>query len=106
MLSRIIGQTEKASQEQVSDKAAAAVSALAKLVHSVSTDSGVQVQLQTVLSGLNVHPHVHSTVDLHLQVISQASHNLAVSSDHIAHTEQVPMMQDRFCARENHFLLS
>ena len=47
MFSRIIGsqQTERTSQEQVSDKAAAGVTALAKLVHTVGADSGIQVTL-------------------------------------------------------------
>ena len=45
MLSRIKGttQTEKASQEQVSDKAAAGVTALARLVQIVRKDSGSKV---------------------------------------------------------------
>ena len=48
MLSRITGanQTEKVSQEQVSDKAAAGVTALARLVQIVRKDSGTQVQQQ------------------------------------------------------------
>lgn len=45
MFSRILGsqQTEKGSQEQVSDKAAAGVTALAKLVYAVGADTGIQV---------------------------------------------------------------
>jgi hypothetical protein len=46
MLSRLTGayQSEKASQEQVSDKAAAGVTALAKLVQIVGKDCGTQVK--------------------------------------------------------------
>ena len=45
MLSRLTGayQSEKASQEQVSDKTAAGVTALAKLVQIVGKDCGTQV---------------------------------------------------------------
>lgn len=48
MLSRITGviQTEKVSQEQVSDKAGAGVTALARLIQVVRKDSGTQVQQQ------------------------------------------------------------
>lgn len=46
MFSRFTGayQSEKTSQEQVSDKAAAGVAALAKLVQIVGKDSGTQVK--------------------------------------------------------------
>ena len=46
MLSRLTGayQSEKASQEQVSDKAAAGITALAKLVQIVGKDCGTQVK--------------------------------------------------------------
>ena len=46
MFSRITGsnQSQKASQEQVSDKAAAGVTALAKLIQVVGKDSGSQVR--------------------------------------------------------------
>ena len=51
MLSRITGsnQTEKAGQEQVSDKAAAGVTALTRLVQIVRKDSGTKVQGITCL---------------------------------------------------------
>ena len=50
MFSRFTGayQSEKASQEQVSDKAAAGVTALAKLVQIVGKDSGTQVKPDVV----------------------------------------------------------
>lgn len=45
MLYRITGyQTEKASQEQVSDKAAAGITALTKLIQIVGKDSGTKVK--------------------------------------------------------------
>ena len=46
MLSRLTGayQSKKASQEQVSDKAAAGVTALAKLVQIIGKDCGTQVK--------------------------------------------------------------
>lgn len=46
MLSRLTGahQSEKASQEQVSDKAAAGVTALAKLVQIIGKHCGTQVK--------------------------------------------------------------
>lgn len=46
MFSRFTGayQSEKTSQEQVSDKAAAGIAALAKLVQIVGKDSGTQVK--------------------------------------------------------------
>lgn len=54
MFSRLVGQTQTASQEQVSDKAAAGVSALAKLVHAIS-EEGDQVLL-TCISSVSCMP--------------------------------------------------
>lgn len=55
MFSRLVGgqQTEKASQDQVSDKAAAGVTALAKLVRTVGADSGFQVRLDDQIASVS-----------------------------------------------------
>ena len=90
MLSRLTGayQSEKASQEQVSDKAAAGVTALAKLVQIIGKDCGTQVkavaagyrQLALVLpwdcspcqiSAVNVFKH-RATTTCYMQCVAGA----------------------------------
>lgn len=119
MLSRLTGayQSEKASQEQVSDKAAAGVTALAKLVQIVGKDCGTQVKAVAagyrqpalfspsdcspcqisavyVFTDTGLPPRATCTV---LQELAQAAKDLVAASDKTNQTQQVLLVSFCWC---------
>ncbi|KAL0049164.1 hypothetical protein WJX82_007930 [Trebouxia sp. C0006] len=80
MLSRLTGayQSEKASQEQVSDKAAAGVTALAKLVQIIGKDCGTQELAQAAKSLVAASDKTNQTQQT-LQQYPAALHALTAS---------------------------
>ncbi len=114
MLSHITGsyQTEKASQEQFSDKAAAGVAALAKLIQIVGKDSDSKVERELLCAAAVNDSNMTSSPDsartrswcnvcllqstvhavkhaLPAQVVAQASKDLVIATEITSRTEKV-----------------